>query len=318
SYALYGHAEYDFTDKLELAVGGRYTMDRRQSIDRRPATAGSARARYNRFNYDAALTYAFDSDVKAYARYATGYQSGGVIKGVTFRPEDNKTAEIGIKSEFFDRRVRLNAAAFRTRIKDQQRAQVILPQGLVIQNVGRVKIEGIEAELSVSPVEGLTLSGNFGYNNPRNTQDDFNLAPKTTFAYNAQYQTPEFGSGMYMLFETSGDYRGKSYGQGLLNRRSANVVPGFNLPPAVYAGFPSQQAYLNDVFAKATIGDYWLMNARVSLMAIPLASGKARVSGFVRNLTDSKGRNYAVNVNTNIQTAYERPRTYGLELGVEF
>ncbi|MGJ3627956.1 TonB-dependent receptor domain-containing protein [Sphingomonas sp. MMS24-JH45] len=69
-----------------------------------------------------ALTYNIAPDVHVYGRYATGYQSGGIIRQVAFRPEDYKSAEVGIKSEFLDRKVRLNATYFHTNITDQQRA----------------------------------------------------------------------------------------------------------------------------------------------------------------------------------------------------
>ncbi|MGJ3627958.1 hypothetical protein AB5I41_14940 [Sphingomonas sp. MMS24-JH45] len=96
--------------------------------------------------------------------------------------------------------------------------------------------------------------------------------------------------------------------------------PAFPLPPAaIYAGFANEQAYLDQVFKDAIfLGDYWLANARVSLMAIPFGAQTARISAYGRNIFDSKGRNYSVNVNTNIQSAYERPRQYGVEVAFSF
>ncbi|MGJ3627957.1 hypothetical protein AB5I41_14935 [Sphingomonas sp. MMS24-JH45] len=72
-----------------------------------------------------------------------------------------------------------------------------------------MKIDGVEVELTVAPVRGLTLGANFGYNSPKSSRDDFFLAPKTTFAFNLAYDAPEFSNGSYISVLIDGDYRGE-------------------------------------------------------------------------------------------------------------
>jgi iron complex outermembrane receptor protein len=81
-----------------------------------------------------------------------------------FKPEKVKDAEVGLKADLFDRRVRFNTAAFYTlKTANQAIVNAFVPGiGVTqyIQNNGKVRIWGLESELTVIPWEGMTLSGN--------------------------------------------------------------------------------------------------------------------------------------------------------------
>lgn len=81
------------------------------------------------------------------------------------------TFELGAKSEFFDRRLRLNVAAFFSRYTDIQISRnTVDNDGAYIrleQNAGTARIFGFEAEITAAPVRGLQLNATAGYNNFR-------------------------------------------------------------------------------------------------------------------------------------------------------
>ncbi len=67
----------------------------------------------------------------------------------------------------------------------------------------------------------------------------------------------------------------------------------------------------------AVIGDYGLLDARVSLADIPVASGKLRVSLWGRNLTDENY--YTFHFIYVVPTAmFGTPRSYGADFTLEF
>ena len=109
-----------------------------------------------------------------YAKYATGFKGGGfsprpatALQTDPFDPEYLKTFEIGAKSEFAQRRVRLNGAVFVSSYEDQQTfAQQLDASGanwFREINAGKADIWGIELELLAEPVPNLRIEGSFGY-----------------------------------------------------------------------------------------------------------------------------------------------------------
>jgi iron complex outermembrane receptor protein len=333
SWAGYGHAEYDFNEQFKLAVGARYTIDKRETEDFRSfAVNRESDVKYERFTWDAALNFQMTPDHLLYAKYATGYISGGIFAGISYEPESSKQAEIGFKGEFLDRRLRVNAAAYYTWVEDRQNAlpsvnplsnpvlsasgyTAPFPLGILLFNLpGTTKIPGFEIETTLVPVERMTLTANFGYSDPKQPDRGRNRSPNTTFSFSGQYDFPEFSNGSYFSVRLDGDYRGKYYGTG------ANLDAVFQgeVPAALRPGYATSAAYLADLAEASIAGDYWLVNGRLSLADFPVSSGTARLSGFVRNIFNEKGLLYSVNYGYSIHGSFERPRTYGAELSFSF
>ncbi|KQM28342.1 MULTISPECIES: TonB-dependent receptor [unclassified Sphingomonas] len=189
SYAAYGQVTWNATDVLHLTAGGRYTHDTKRgelhfsrNINYDTNTAAAARngytpldATWNRFNPMVTLAYDAADNVHVYAKYATGYRAGGASSRTSnyqaFDPEDVKSYEVGMKSDFWDKRARLNLAAY---IMDRKDSQVDISSiqstatgnfnNLVTINApGTTKIRGIEAELTVQPIDNLTLNASYAY-----------------------------------------------------------------------------------------------------------------------------------------------------------
>ncbi|MGL3820614.1 TonB-dependent receptor [Sphingopyxis sp. R3-92] len=132
------------------------------------------------FSYDLTATYKATSDLLFYATYAKTFKSGGInqngvptdgsnnpiLAAATVKPESVNHFEAGVKSEFWDRRITFNLTAFRTDIKNYQ-ANVNNGQFGVLRgylaNAGKVRTQGIEADLSVRPSERFRAYANGAY-----------------------------------------------------------------------------------------------------------------------------------------------------------
>lgn len=137
------------------------------------------------FSPMASLSYRLTDEVMTYFTYSEGFKSGGftmrafppVIPGVTtpitdpeliipaFEPETVSMFEAGLKSELFDRRMRLNIAAFTSDYKDLQLLALTGVGGLVpvIFNAGDATIQGIEVESEAVVADWLRVNAAVGY-----------------------------------------------------------------------------------------------------------------------------------------------------------
>ena len=188
SYAAYGQLTFNATEQLHITVGGRYTHDEKKGVlhysrnvnyDTNPPAASVGYspldATWNRFNPMATVAYDVNDDLHVYAKYATGYRAGGASSRTSnyqaFDPEDVKSNEVGLKSNFWDNRARFNLAGY---IMDRKNSQVDISSiqfvgsssfnNLVTINApGITKIRGIEADLTLEPIDGLTLNASHAY-----------------------------------------------------------------------------------------------------------------------------------------------------------
>jgi len=109
-------------------------------------------------------------DIMLYGSWSKGYKTGGWTTRLsapldyapTFNPEKAESFEIGVKSQFLDRRLQINAAAFTTKYRDIQ-LNFQLGISPTIQNAGDARIKGFEVEVVAAPVRGFTINGSVGY-----------------------------------------------------------------------------------------------------------------------------------------------------------
>jgi len=135
-------------------------------------------ARYSgdRFDYRASVDYRFSPEVLAYATISTGFKGGGVgprpfnaSQAVPFDPETLTAYEIGLKTDLFDRRLRVNLSAYFNKFKDAQLTLLSCPQFggpgpcALPQNAGNADVKGFEVEVFARPVEGLQIDGSLSY-----------------------------------------------------------------------------------------------------------------------------------------------------------
>ena len=183
-YAVYGQAAYHLVPKLELVAGLRFDQEFKELEIRgefqpdggdlmvtQPDT--SSKANFTAFSPKVSLSYAINERQNAFASYSRGFRAGGISQLSSdpsqpalydYDPEFSDNFEIGLKNTFFDKRLRLNLAAFYTRVNNAQVPTLILPEAItIIRNAGKLTSKGAEMELSATLLKGLKADYNFGY-----------------------------------------------------------------------------------------------------------------------------------------------------------
>ena len=246
SKAVYGQVTWTppQASAFHLTLGGRYTADdkfgelylRANAPSRCPInvpTAGLCNFRQNtkRFNPLAVVAYDASRDIHLYAKYATGYRSGGASsRSVTynqFGPEDVKSYEVGAKTELFGRRVRLNVAAYMMRRKGTQvDFSTIVNSGTsninsveTINAPGTTKINGVEVDAIARVTDQLQLSASYAwtYTNVPDAADPFRpgsprvpvfipFTPRNVVNGAVDYELPVAVAGGKLRFHLDGNY----------------------------------------------------------------------------------------------------------------
>jgi len=224
-------------------------------------------------------------DHHLYATYSRGYRAGGFTQLspdpsqpplYKYKPEYSNNIEVGMKNSLVHNRLRVNIAAFYSKVVDSQVPTLVIPQALTAtQNAGELTSKGIEFELSATPSKGVQVEYMFGYTDARfdelsvpNQQTD-DGSDVISLEGNRQLFTPEFTS---MLAAQFTPHISEWQSLKLLVRGEA-----------LYLG-DQYFDLANNIKQKA----YSLFNARAGVM------GKNfEVTFWMRNITDKKYISYA-------------------------
>ena len=176
SYAAYAQTSYRpdaLADKLELTVGGRYTHDEKEinedtSFNGVPTDVRDQTHSWHNASGLFSASYEWTPDVLGYARVSNAYRAGGFVPNTYgyYDPEKDVSYEAGLKSDWLNKRLRVNASVFKTNYTDLQVQNTI--NGLpVITNAGHATYTGGELEITAVPTEDLQLQANIGYVDPK-------------------------------------------------------------------------------------------------------------------------------------------------------
>jgi iron complex outermembrane receptor protein len=215
--AGFANASWDATDQLVLEGGVRFTHQKKEYTFGRFAFDGSGAPflplsdpanplngrvglfKGNNVDYRAVASYKFTPAVMGYAQFATGFKGGGITprpyfpeQVLGFGPERVRSYELGVKSDLFDRLLRVNADVYYMDFLGYQGTPDVCvdasgnplqgppgTRGLCGQylNLGDAKVKGFELEATLRPFEGMTIEGSTSYNDFKfktpniNTQD---------------------------------------------------------------------------------------------------------------------------------------------------
>jgi iron complex outermembrane receptor protein len=319
SDAIYTQNEIHLLPKLDLVLGGRVTSDHRGGLDNSPTPkAPGVPVTYNSNTptYLAGFNYKLTDDILAYVKWSTAYITGGRLANVPFNKETANAYEAGIKSDLLDHKLRVNFAAYTAKYEGIQvltnpavgcaKIPGISPYASqCIVNGGNERATGAEFEVSLVPIEGLTLGGNLSYTLA--TLSDVPkvlLAPDGSYwpvflpawtgALSAQYRGPDMDAlrGSHVTARIEGDYTSNSFGS----------TPNSIRPVAIHA----------------QIANRTIVNARLGLGGFVFGGGEAEIAGYVKNLTDNKAIVYDFNAAAAIPVSYQQARTYGVDLLFSF
>lgn len=129
------------------------------------------------FTDKVAAKYDFFDNVSGYISYSRGYKGPAADNsGNEVDPETANSYEIGLKNEFFKKKLILNIAAFKTRFKDfQAQAYDVNTASFRLLNAGNVVSRGLEVDTIARPWAGMVA--NIGGNYVDSYFDDFKGAP---------------------------------------------------------------------------------------------------------------------------------------------
>ena len=314
SQAAFGQVTYRATDRLSFTGGMRYTSDKKE-LDQVSPFARELSRKFHKFNWAASVDYQANDDVLIYGRVATGYKAGGFnarSANSGYKPETLTSYEIGLKSEFFDRRVRLNGAVFYATHKDLQIQQFQAGSSgatSITANAGKAKYKGIELEGQAIVATGLTFSGSVGYVDRKYKQFEI-LDPGTDLPVDVA-DSARFPFSSKLTWNAALQYDAPRFDFGQLSARVE-----YNYRGKVYFHPTTVGAPLNDEIAGKARG---LLDARITLSELDVIGKKASIAVWGKNLTDEAyrvhgidfgGLGYAGNV-------YGEPRSFGVDLNFE-
>ncbi len=287
-WATFAEVEYDITDDLTFALGGRYTDYEETFKDGDPPTPALAVRKFDDdfFNWRTSLNYRPDDLTKIYFAIATGIKQGGLV---TFTPEytdpmipndtvilefgqeEILTYEVGYSTVQNDGKLRVNAAVFYSDWSDIVLPQVITevngnaitPEG-VSGNIGDGKIAGFELSLNNAFNDALDGGIGLSYNRARFNKGQVesfmafpSFAPNGSMAGQKFSRQPEFQANANLTFRTQFNSDWEWYTRGDVNYQSR-----------WYVGLPNQARIPGRFRANARIGldsevytiEFWINN----------------------------------------------------------
>jgi iron complex outermembrane recepter protein len=173
SYAGYAQATAPVADDTNLTVGLRYssekhTLDAYQTIDIVDGPTGletllpQQTKRFSDPTWRVSLDHRFSPELMAYVSENRGFKSGGFNPQAptdpAYEPEKLDAYEIGMKSDLFSRRLRINSAVFFYNYTNLQVAKFNGAE-TTYYNGASARIYGLDTDFEVRPTTNLTLSG---------------------------------------------------------------------------------------------------------------------------------------------------------------
>jgi iron complex outermembrane receptor protein len=336
TWAVFGEATWDLTDQLSLTLGGRYTEDERHSVVIRqvflsapspyfggPGTIGTASPvpRFEGTRTDEAFTprvilaWEPNPDLNLYASYSQGFKGGGFDPRGNFAnadvragflPEFVDSYELGLKTSFWDGRVRINSDVFFADYTDVQiPGSVIVPGPPIsfvgtVTNAGGAEMKGVEFEGTAQFTDALSGALSFGYIDAEYTEfivngvdvaalRDVQNTPDWTGNASLTYATPlALGSSPGVLsFTGSAAYRSET-------QQFENPIPLLDQPA------------------------FWLYDASINWTS---DNDRWRLGIYGRNLSDERyitsGYNFPT-VGGSVLAFYGNPRTVTASVELRF
>ena len=339
SLSSFVDATYAILPKTKLSVGLRYTDDQSDLTEAyvtQVLPTGATRvipqinATPNTHNsvltYRAVLQQEFTPDIMGYVSYSKGYKAGGFgllsPTAAPVEPEYLKSAEVGLKTNFFDNRLRANIAAYHYDYTNMQvRVNGRNAQGLpaiITINAAAAKVKGVELELAGKPTEHLLLNANFSLAD--GTYTKFPNGP--VVIPNPASCTPvpiQTGPAKPGATACSADLAGNRIVN--IPRVSMNLGADYSMPLDGGSSIDFAVNYYH------TAKFYWDPDNRDQQSAYSITnasatwnapSGRWRAQLYVHNLFDKR---YAIYINqslSNYSSSPAEPRTVGAFVAVDF
>lgn len=339
SFAFYSQGSYQLDDKWSATLGGRFTKDDKDAAVYRyvysgykfPRESGGTRIgvqtdfqgseSFSHFSPRLGLEYQHSRDLMLYGSYTNGFKSGGfdMRANQAINPDADKpyqeetvdTFELGMKSEWFNQRLRLNTAVFMSKYEDMQ----VTVQRAVETSPGTVTVASQVLNAANADINGVELEATFAVNR------DFNLSMIVGYVDAKFNEVEYFDSSQQQVIDVSDiwsfantpDLTATLAGTYSMATRFGEVVLTANLAHRGATQIFETPSILD--FGGYTVfnaGATWYSNDGhwdVSLQAKNIGDKQARIAGY----------NFAGPVLDNsVLGFYTDPRTFSLTVGYRF
>ena len=317
SYAVFGHAEWQFHENWKFITGLRYTEEDKEFNDAFTFLSfGETEVQvfapisndYSVSNLSgkAGIDYTGFENTLLYASFSRGFKSGNFQGQLTFNPADLQAFdkelvsayEIGAKTQLLNNSLQINISAFFYDYEGVQIYGPIFQHELLgplfgITNAGDAEVYGAEFDLLWRVAAGLDI---------------------------------RLGLGLLDTEITDSFVPNVAEGSDLPNSPDVNFNAGvkyqWNLTPGLVADIMLDTSYKDDVSydivnqPMETLEEgYWITNARAGISS---ANGRWGVHLWGRNITDEVYRTQVLTSSVGFGENYGLPATYGISVDLNW
>lgn len=319
--SVFGEVAFDVTDRLTATVGARYYSievglrgqssfatlgpvdgNAGNNVDAR--LAGQTPTTEEDVIFKGNLSYQITDDVLLYLNYAEGFRAGNFNRNgngtgpddipFSFQSDTVRSYEFGWRTQFFDNRVRLNGAVFRTDFEDIQQSilDFSISNVTFFDNVGSARINGAEFDIEIVPSPNFLIFGGVSLLDSELTDLPGTLVSTAPVGEELAH-APDFAGNLGARYEADlGPFR--FHAQGFVN-------------------------YTSERFASIITADRFLLNDYAQVdFELGIAKDNWRIRAFVENLNDSLGELDATRTDNTFRVVPTRPRTFGLRVGFDY
>ncbi len=279
-YAAFADASYDITPSLSVGAGLRvFHAWHKVDADVAGFLSGPPEAFDDSTSQSGVmpklvLSYRTNSGTTLYAQYSQGYRLGGLnVDGPPdatgerdhdFDSDLLSNYEVGTKLSVFEDRVRINLAAYYVLWKNVQTDQVGSDGTFFILNAGDVRDYGLEADVSLQPLDGLRFGIHAFWNKAKLSNSD----PRLDAEEGVLPGAPSFGFSLVGRYEWAID-----------DTNTAFVAADYGYVGESHLGFNEETPQM---------GSYEIANTQVGVQ-----HDNWRLTIFVDNVMDAKGNTFA-------------------------
>lgn len=346
SYAVFALVNAHPAEGLTLSIGGRYSHDSKDydissqvfvNGNQISSFTSNLKANWSEFTPRLTVNYELSPDAMIYANYSQGYKAGGFNSRGTipenigpYNPERVTAYEIGIKSDLFDRLLRLNIAGFVNKYRDLQssvtRMGAVRAENITT-NIAAAKISGFEIESLLRPASGLTIGANVAYLDARYT--DFCADTNGVFT-NGAPEPGQCAPAVPILINgvPNGTFAVPTDSSGLDLANAPEWSGSLSIDYAIPVSFGEVKLHGDaryssrfNTWGRSNLSGYYrdevvLLNASI---AVAGEDERWKVTLYGTNLSDQKVISGATNAGaTPISQFYQAPREFGVDFSFKF
>jgi len=198
SWSVFADGEFNITEALTVLGGIRYTSEEFEYYYLRDNSTPTTTVLFGPWKGTASdegisaragLRWEVNEDLNFYGMWSQGYKGPALDLSDQLRTpnpvvsaEDANSIEFGMKSMWWDNRLRVNGAIFRTEISNFQAFKIIPPIGTQLVTAGDVRSQGVELDVNFVATDELSFDFNAVWDDGTYQNTIFDCYPGQTLA----------------------------------------------------------------------------------------------------------------------------------------